>query len=141
MTRLARFAAPALLLAACLAFAAAGCKTYAPGSEKAVVDSEDSVTAAFHVVRDDENWAQLHRNEMRQKSPDADKAFEQVRKDDEPTFSAAWGAVHVYKETRSAEARATMLQKVDAANALRTKAETATAQAKAAGVGNNGNNP
>lgn len=116
---------------------AAGCPTYAPGSEKAVVDSESTVTDAFHSVRDNENWAQLHRNEMRQKSPDADKAFEQVRKDDDPTFSAAWGAIRIYRETRTPAARATMLQKVDAAAALRTKVETARAQAQSAGVGNN----
>jgi hypothetical protein len=136
---------PCCLLGFCVLLAGllsvgTGCPSnVAPGSEQSVVTAEDSVAAAFHSVRDNENWAQARRDEIRQKAPDADKAFDQVRKDDEPTFSAAWGAIRVYKETRTPAARATMLQKADAAAALRTKAETARAQAVANGVSNGGN--
>src|SRR3982750_1119969 len=73
---------------------AAGCPSnIAPGSEQSVVTAEDSVASAFRSVRDNENWAQARRDEIRQKAPDADKAFDQIRKDDEPPFSAAWGAI------------------------------------------------
>lgn len=131
---------PCVLLAGCVLIAGllsvgTGCPThYAPGSEAVVVNSEDTVVAALHSIEANVSWASKNRDAIRQKSPDADKAFDQVRKDNKATFSAAWGAIKVYKETRTAEDRATMLQKVDAMTALRTKAETARAQAQAAGV-------
>lgn len=131
---------PCVLLAGCVLIAGllsvgTGCPgPIAPGSERVVVDAEDTVTAALHSVTANENWAQMRRDEIVRKAPDADKAFEQVRKDDKATFSAAFGAIKMYKLNRTPETRATMLQKVDAATALRTKAETARAQAQANGV-------
>jgi opacity protein-like surface antigen len=126
MIRLARFAAPALLLAACLAFAAAGCKSTTnangTGNDPVIVAAQTAENSAFDALDAFVAFDDAHRDQLKQTAPSVHTTAEDIRKVAPDIFRSLDQSLDAYRKGKLALTNA-----IDSVKKL--QAQTAAAHA------------